>query len=121
MPLMASLQYRFDWPYQVIGIPLAPYARVGLNTTPWMLTRNGKLGETNQPDNGAHVGWHWAAGIALVLDVFDEQNMARVRQNGIFQHSYLFAEWRDLQLDAFGREGFKFANSTWMAGIWIDF
>lgn len=121
MPLSANLHYRFDWPYKAFQFPLAPYWRLGLNATPWVITRNGQLEDTGGPISGLRTGWQWAMGVAFVLDVVDEARMRRVRETGTFQHAYLFAEWREMKIDSFGEPGFQLGNSTWFMGISIDF
>ncbi|MBN2359564.1 MAG: hypothetical protein JXR83_08910 [Deltaproteobacteria bacterium] len=117
LPLSANLHYRFDWPYALVGFPLAPYARVGVNATPWALTRNGEFKDTGGPTAGVRTGWQWAAGIAFILDVFDETRMRRVRESGAFQHALLFAEWRELHVDSFGQPGFVLGDQTWLLGL----
>jgi hypothetical protein len=117
VPLSANLHYRFDWLYQLVGFPLAPYARIGVNATPWMLTRNGEIKDTGGPTYGLRTGWQWAAGAAFILDVFDETRMKRVRESGAFQHALLFAEWRDLHIDSFGQPGFVLGDQTWLVGL----
>jgi len=117
LPLSANLHYRFDWLYELVGFPLAPYARVGLNATPWVLTRNGELKDTGGPTYGLRTGWQWAAGVAFILDVFDEVRMRRVRESGAFQHALLFVEWRELHIDSFGQPGFVLGDQTWLAGL----
>lgn len=121
LPLSANLQYRFDWLYKMVGLPLAPYGRIGLIAAPWSITRNGLLEKTGGSLAGLRTGWQWAAGLALVLDIFEPAAMARVRETGTFQHSYLFAEWREMHIDGFGTPGFILGDQTWMAGIAVDF
>lgn len=117
LPLSANLHYRFDYLYQLVGFPLAPYARVGVNATPWILTRNGEIEETGGPTYGVRTGWQWAAGAAFILDVFDEARMKRVRESGAFQHALIFAEWRELHIDSFGQPGFVLGDQTWLVGL----
>jgi hypothetical protein len=105
IPTSATLTYRFD----TLGeggypLPLAPYVRVALERYNWWVTD----GNNHTARSGATNGWSAAAGLGLLLDVFDPDLGRELdRETGI-NHSYIIAEARKTYVDDFG------SGSSWI-------
>jgi hypothetical protein len=71
---------------------------------------------------GHSYGWHFAPGIALMLDPFD-RHAARQLDNSVgVNHSYAFLEWMRSNLDGFGADDqMRVGTSTWVAGLAFEF
>lgn len=98
IPTSAALGYRFDWPVERFGIPLAPYARASLERYNWWVTNS--AGGTSE--KGATNGWSATAGLAFLLDILD-RTLAREfdRDSGV-NHTYLYFEITKAVIDDFG-------------------
>jgi hypothetical protein len=102
IPTSLMLTYRFDWPVERYGIPLAPYVRASLERYNWWVSGGGGTTE-----RGATNGWSATAGLAFLLDIVD-RGLAREldRESGV-NHTYVFAEITRSDVDDFG------SGSSW--------
>jgi hypothetical protein len=107
VPMKALAVYRFDWLNIKYGIPLVPFAKVGINVTYWFTTKGNQTPETvdNVPGQGWSYGITGMLGAAFLLDVLDPR-LARDFDTGIgVNHSYIFAEHNVAWVNDFGRKG----------------
>jgi hypothetical protein len=102
IPTSLSLTYRFDWPVERYGIPLAPYVRASLERYNWWVS-----GGNGTSERGATNGWSATGGLAFLLDIVD-RGLAREldRDTGV-NHTYVFAEFTRSAVDDFG------SGSSW--------
>jgi hypothetical protein len=102
IPTSVALTYRFDWPVERYGIPLAPYVRATFERYNWWVSGGGDTSE-----RGATNGWSATGGLAFLLDIVD-RGLAREldRDTGV-NHTYVFAEFTRSAVDDFG------SGSSW--------
>lgn len=122
MPLTLYALYNFDYAALKWGVPLTPYARLGLAYTGWWITKGGGV-EYAGGRRGAGGKWGWTAagGLAFLLDVL-EPRLARDFDTDIgVNHTYVFAEYVMLQADGFGGTGFDFSDDYLTFGFNFEF
>jgi MYXO-CTERM domain-containing protein len=83
------------------GVPLEPYARLGLERYSWWVTDG--AGKTTR--RGATHGWSSALGLALSLGALDRENARDVREEAGLQDLAVFVEATWARIDDFGRRG----------------
>ena len=95
-----------SWPMQLdvmVGVdladeqPIVPYGRIGLDMVPWTSRT------TDENIKGMRGGWHWAAGIAFLLDVIAPRRAASAQARTGIDDAYLTFEYRQTTLDNFGQ------------------
>jgi len=120
IPMSLTLTYRFDVLAERLHVPLAPYARVGLERFAWWVTDGN--GDTSM--KGATNGWSAAAGLALLLDFFDPGLAREMDADSGVNHTYLFAEARKTTIDDFGSSSswnLSEKNIAWSGGLLFIF
>ncbi len=121
--LRPGITYRLDPLLDLYGVPLVPYARLGLVVEGYAFTSGGafETGKSVDPV-GVRFGWEAAGGLMLALDFLDSINpflpdtTRRGRANGTFNHTFLFAEAAWQPVDSFGTKGFVFSNDDTFIG-----
>ncbi len=98
IPTSVALTYRFDWAAERYPIPLAPYGRIAFERYNWWITDG--AGHTSM--RGATNGWSAAAGLAVLLDIFDRQAARELDAETGINHTYAFAEIGKSWVDDFG-------------------
>lgn len=122
LPIRALGVYRFDWVAREVGVPLVPYAKVGLVYTAWWVTKGSGV-EFVDGERAAGGKWGYAgvAGLALLLDFFDPR-LARDFDTGLgVNHSYLFAEYTHAEVNDFGGSGLDLSSRHWMFGLTLEY
>lgn len=108
LPLTLSLVYRWDWAAVEYGVPLVPYAKVGLTGAFWWATdakddiSNAQTGGSSREGSGLTLGWHASAGLMFLLDVFSTSMAIGFDSESGVNNSYLFIEYQYTSLDDFG-------------------
>lgn len=128
-PLTASLVYRFDWGAVKHGIPLVPYAKVGLSAIFWWATDakgNISVARTDtgasQRGTGVTFGWHAGGGLMLLLDVFSRSMAASLDDETGVQNSYIFAEFMYQDVNDFGSStSLNLSESAFSFGLAFEF
>lgn len=123
MPFYLVGVLRADVFAREFGVPLVPYAKVGLGYALWWASDGGTTSRENGVlGRGVSYGPQYALGAMFLLDVLDEQT-ALDADNGIgVNNSYVFAEWFDSELDAFGSKSrLNVGANTWVVGLAIEF
>lgn len=125
IPLSVVATYRWDVPVERWRVPVAPYAKLGLNYTFWKVTDgNGEVATTTQGARGAGgtAGWLVTAGLALSLDVLDRGSMRELDAESGLNHMYLFAEWSHVDASGLGMGNRLYVgDTTWNAGLLLEF
>lgn len=98
IPTSATLTYRLDVFADRYSIPFAPYGRVAFERYNWWVTD----GEGDSAQTGATNGWSVAAGLALLIDVFDRDLARELDNDSGVNHTYVFFEARKTSIDDFG-------------------
>ena len=130
LPLSVSAVYRFDVLAERHRIPLIPYAKAGLDYTFWSITDgNGNVAHWTSDDKlragtgqGGTPGWHAAAGMTLLLDVFDPGAARELDSEIGVNHTHLFVEGGYYNVTGFGAKGkLRVGDTTWLGGIMFEF
>ena len=123
MPFYLVGVFRADVFARDFGVPLVPYAKLGLGYALWWASDGGTTSRENGVvGRGVSYGPQYALGAMFLLDVLDEQT-ARDADNGLgINNSYVFAEWFDSELDAFGsKKSMNVGANSWVLGLAIEF
>jgi hypothetical protein len=122
MPMHLSAVARFDELMRRTGIPIVPYAKLGLGFGLWSA---GSASDTAKADGvtGKDTTWgmHLALGGMLSLNWLDQRSAAELDRSTGINHAYLFAEWMNANLSGLGdRPQMHIGDSTWVAGLAFD-
>jgi hypothetical protein len=123
MPFYLVGVLRADVLMRDFGVPLVPYAKLGLGYALWWASDGGTTSRENGVlGRGVSYGPQYALGAMFLLDILDQQT-ARDADNGLgINNSYVFAEWFDSELDAFGSKSrLNVGANTWVLGLAIEF
>jgi hypothetical protein len=132
LPLMVSGVYRFTWFDDQFGIPIVPYARIGLAYYLWWVRTNGTTakvceGGSTMPGcdadkaRGGSLGVVGSIGIAVRAERVDKAAASSMRATGI-QHAGFYAEWSVGKVDWFEPDKrLSVGDSTWFAGVDFEF
>jgi hypothetical protein len=123
MPFYLVGVLRADVLMRDFGVPLVPYAKLGMGYALWWASDGGSTSRQNGVlGKGFSYGPQYALGGMFLLDILDQQT-ARDADNGLgINHSYFFAEWYGSELDAFGSKNrMNVGTNTWILGLAIEF
>jgi hypothetical protein len=123
MPFYLVAVLRADVFSRELGIPIVPYAKLGLGYALWWASDGGTVSRENGVlGKGISYGPQYALGGMFLLDFLDEQT-ARDADNSLgINNSYIFVEWFDSELDAFGSKNrMNVGANTWALGLAIEF
>ncbi len=117
-PLRLDALYNFDYAAREWGIPLVPYARLGVAYVPWRITKGEDTEVFNgQRAQGGRWGWGYTGGLAFQMDVLDPR-LARDFDSGVgVNHTYLYAEYATLFANGFGTSGINLSSRYWTFGL----
>ncbi len=125
VPVSLSLIYRFDLAARFWSIPLVPYAKAGLDWVYWSVSDGND--RISDPDDGSRgrggtLGFHMAAGLSLMLDVFDPGAAQALDAEIGVNHTHIFIEYAHFAIDGLGRSGqMKLGDTSWVAGLMFEF
>ncbi len=125
MPFYLVGVFRFDGPMRDSGVPIVPYAKLGVGYALWWAStgdntsrENGVLGR------GSSYGLQYAGGLMLLLDPLDRQT-AKDADNSIgLNHSYIFGELFMSDLNGFGtrtKGQMNVGAHSWVLGLAMEF
>ncbi len=123
VPLQLSLTYRLDYPALEWGVPLVPYVRGGLASTLWWVYDPEGV-EVDADGNraiGMRHGFFYAGGLKFLINVLDPRLAADLRRSVGVEHTYLFGEVSRMEVDGFGQPGLNLSDTTWAAGLAVEF
>ena len=102
MPIYLVAVLRVDVLAREIGIPLVPYAKLGMGTALWWSADGGKTAYADGvKGTGISYGPQYALGGMFLLDVLDRQTARDADVSLGINNSYVFGEWYGSELDAF--------------------
>jgi len=121
---------RVDVLWRDLHIPLAPYVKFGLGYALWRASNT--LGTSayvdpitgkSQSGEGHSLGTHFAVGIGLNLNVFDEYAAKNFDDAMGVNNTYLFAEWtrEDLSGLGFQSDPLRVGGTSWTFGLAFEF
>ncbi|MCG5052576.1 MAG: hypothetical protein KA712_06420 [Myxococcales bacterium] len=125
LPTSVSLVYRFDVLALRWSLPLVPYAKAGFDWVYWSISNgNGDVARdaAGNRGRGGTSGYHLAAGLSILLDVFDPGSAQAFDAETGVNHTYAFAEYRHAVIDGLGSANrLHVGDSTWSAGLMFEF
>jgi len=122
MPMYLVGVLRIDVFSREAGVPLVPYGKLGAGYALWKASNDlGTSSYDGVSGKGHSAGWQWAAGLALQLDPFDRRAAAELDESAGVNHSYLYFEWMNANLDNFGRgDHMRVGATTWAIGLTFE-
>jgi hypothetical protein len=123
MPIYLVAVLRADVLPRELGIPIVPYAKLGLGTALWWSSDGGQTAYAGDvKGTGISYGPQYAIGGMFLLDILDQQTARDADVSLGINHSYLFGEWYGSELDAFGsNKRLNVGANTWAVGLAIEF
>ncbi len=117
MPMHLSAVIRFDELMRRTGVPIVPYAKIGLGLGIWSASPV----PTGYTGTGATWGSHFAVGGMLALNFMDPRAAARLDETTGVNHAYLFGELMRANLNGLGATPTYYLGSTsWVVGLAVD-
>ncbi len=121
-PMNLQMSYRFDLLDRYI--PFVPVARGGFDYYMWrVLDGSGDLASFSNGNEaqGATMGYHYAFGVHLLLDVLDQEMASDFERDAGVYNSYITLEYRYAQVDDFGSsKSFRLGDETFFVGLALD-
>ncbi len=116
VPMTFTVGARLDYFMQKTNLPLAPYVRAGLAYHLWW-----NSADLEGDDSGGRPGFVGTAGVAFPLNVIDPGSAARFYQGVGVRTTYLFFEGQWSVVDGFGDGDLDLSDTTWFAGLMVEF
>jgi hypothetical protein len=103
-------------------IPVAPYAKLGLGYALWWSGIGERASRVSgDVGRGSSYGYAWALGVMVRLDPLDPASAASADAGLGINHSGLFIEWFNSNLNGFGSgSAMQVGTSTWVAGLTLE-
>ena len=113
VPLQLSAGLRLDFFRNQI---IVPFGSGGIDY--WLWQEDWTQGETQEKISGGKMGWHYRAGVEILLDVFDSSSasMLDVRYN--IKDTYLVLSYQNQEV---GDEGLIFNGESYMIGLRMQY
>jgi len=125
LPFALSAVYRFDLPYERLGVPLVPYGKLGFDYVYWTINNgNGEVpsAPSGGRGEGGSLGWHAAVGLSLVLDFLDQNGANQFDAEMGVNHTHLFFEYGHMAVNGLGQsDRLHVGDTTWTAGLMFEF
>jgi hypothetical protein len=123
-PMYAVGVLRADVLWREVGIPLVPYAKLGLGMAFWRASNT--LGTSHYQGAsglGHSLGTQLALGLGLSLNVFDEYAARSFDESMGVNGTYLFAEWSRSDLNGlwFQQDPLRVGGTYWTFGLAFEF
>ncbi|MFK7929814.1 MAG: MYXO-CTERM sorting domain-containing protein [Myxococcota bacterium] len=108
--------------------PVVPFVSLGAD---WWLFRERKGGGENANKTfltGSKFGWHYEAGVNVLLDLFDRRRASLLEAQSGINDSWITLSYRRQIIESSGdaaddgtKEGFTFTGDTFQVGLKLDF
>lgn len=123
MPFYLVGVLRADVLMREFGVPLVPYAKLGMGYAFWWANDGGETAVVDGvKGKGISYGPQYALGGMFLLDILDQQTARDADVSLGINNSYLFGEWYVSDLDAFGsNKRMNVGANTWVIGLAIEF
>lgn len=121
LPFSALAVLRIDVLAREVKIPLVPYLKVGGTMTLWETTDGVGVAEANGVGGqGISTGLFGAAGLMILLNPIAPQMALDMDNSTGVNNAYLFGEWILSDVSSFD-QGLQTGDSTWQAGVTLEF
>jgi hypothetical protein len=122
MPIYLAGVLRLDVLAQETPVPLAFYAKAGLEYGLWWVTSGSQLARAGgEVGSGTSYGYHVALGAMLLLNVFDRASAADMDNSVGINSSYVFFEYFRSELSGFGSGLMQIGTNSWVTGLAFEF
>jgi hypothetical protein len=125
VPISVSAIYRFDYLLETRNIPLVPYGKLGLDYAYWQITDGNDeiaVDATGNTARGGTLGWHAAAGLALVLDFLDPDAARDFDADLGVNHTALTFEFAHADISGLGQPSrLHVGDTSWALGLLLEF
>lgn len=111
IPITAGATVRLD---VLKEQPLVPYAAAGVDY--WMWRDKWEDDSSEDTLTGGKMGWHYALGGQILLDLFDQNRSSAVQARTGIDDSYITVEWRKQSVGA-NEDGLDFSASAITGGL----
>ncbi|WP_437726891.1 MXAN_2562 family outer membrane beta-barrel protein [Sorangium sp. So ce861] len=122
MPMHLSAVLRADELMRRTGVPIVPYAKLGLGMGLWYSVSGPRTANV-EGVRGEGISWgtHLALGAMLALNWLDRRASSQLDETTGINHTYLFGEWMYANLDGLGSSPqMHVGTSTWVLGLALD-
>jgi len=124
IPMAAMVVLRADVLWRDVGIPLVPYAKLGVAYALWRASNTlGTSTFEGVSGKGHSFGTHVALGLALNLNPFDAYAAQNFDDAMGVNGTYLFAEWTREDYDGLGFQSdpLRVGGTNWTFGLAFEF
>lgn len=122
-PMYVVAVARADFFDEELGIPIVPYAKVGLGYALWSASNDLGTSNYNGVEGKGHtLGTMFALGVGLDLNVFDGYAARNFDNAAGVNHTLLFAEYYSLNLTGLLQtDALRVGTSSWAFGLAFEF
>jgi hypothetical protein len=124
LPVAVLAVLRADVLWRDVGVPLVPYAKLGLAYALWRASNTlGTSSFAGISGEGHSFGTHVALGLALNLNPFDPYAAQNLDDSMGINGTYLFAEWtrEDYNGLGFQSDPLRVGGTNWTFGLAFEF
>jgi hypothetical protein len=125
IPVSASAIYRFDYFLEHRAFPLVPFGKLGLDWAYWQITDgNDEIATDGHGGRarGGTLGWHAAAGLALVLDFIDPEAARDFDNEMGVNHTSLVFQYTYADISGLGAsDRMHVGDNNWSLGLMFQF
>jgi hypothetical protein len=124
IPIDLLAVLRIDVLNKDIGIPLVPYAKLGLGYALWRASNTLGTSHTDGITGEGHsIGWLVAGGLAFDLTPFDVYSAQNLDDSLGINHTYIFAEFTLNELTGLGIQSdpLRVGGPNWTFGLAFEF
>jgi hypothetical protein len=123
-PFYAVAVLRADVLWRELGVPLVPYAKLGVGYSLWRASNTlGTSSFGGVSGKGHTIGSELALGLAFNLNVFDQYAAVNFDESMGVNNSYVFAEWTRADLTGLGVQSnaLRVGGTNWTFGLAFEF
>jgi hypothetical protein len=124
VPVYAAIVLRADGLWRQARIPVVPYAKLGLGLSFWRASNTlGTSTYKGVSGTGSSLGSHYALGVAINLNPFDEYAARGFDDAMGVNGTYIFGEWTRADLTGLGLQSdpLRVGGTSWTFGLAWEF
>jgi hypothetical protein len=119
MPMNVMGVLRADVFARELHLPIVPYAKLGVEYAIWRASNDlGRSDYNGVAGKGHSYGPYYAYGLSLQLDFLDQHSAQNLDNAVGINHSYIFFEFLNANLNGFGSGGqMRVGTNSWATGL----